>query len=120
MRSKWIEHKGKKIFYQDFSALFFNVQAVKDELAAVQEIVLKEPMNSVLVLSNFKDTEISATLMSALNDASARTKDHVQKTAVVGVTGFKRTLGDMLSRLTGQPLKYFAYEEEAKDWLAED
>ncbi len=120
MRSKWIEHKGKKIFYQDFSALFFNAQAVKDELAAVQEIVLKEPMDSVLVLSNFKDTDIGTNLMNDLNEASAKTKDHVHKTAVVGVTGFKRTLGDMLSRLTGQPLKYFAYEEEAKDWLVQD
>jgi hypothetical protein len=120
MRSKWIEYKGKKIFYQDFSALFFNAQAVKDELAAVQEIVLKEPLNSVRVLSNFKDTEIGAHLMNALNEASAKTKDHVRKTAVIGVAGLKRTLGDMLSRLTGQPLKYFEYEDEAKDWLVQD
>ncbi|MGA7193265.1 MAG: STAS/SEC14 domain-containing protein [Anaerolineales bacterium] len=120
MRSKWIEHQGKKIFYQDFSALFFNADAVKNELNAVQEVVLKEPENSVLVLSNFKDTQIGANLMSVLNDASAKTKDHVRKTAVVGVAGFKRTLGDMLTRLTGQQLKYFEYEEEAKNWLVQD
>jgi len=120
MRSKWIEHKGKKIFYQDFSALFYNAGAVKEELNAVQEVVLKEPMNSVLVLSSFKDTQIGSNLMSVLNDASAKTKDHVRKTAVLGVTGFRRTLGDMLTRLTGQQLKYFEYEEEAKNWLVQD
>ncbi len=120
MRSKWIEHKGKKIFYQDFSALFYNANAVKDELKAVQEIVLKEPINSVLVLSNFKDTQIGADLISVLNEASAKTKKHVRKTAVLGVAGFKRTLGDMLTRLTGQQLKYFEYEEEAKNWLVQD
>ncbi len=120
MKSKWIEHNGRKIFYQDFSTLFFNAQAVRNELDAVQEVVLKEPKNSVRVLSNFKDTEIGSNLMSALNEASARTKDHVRRTAVVGVTGFKRTLGDMLSRLTGQPLKYFESEEEAKNWLTQD
>ena len=120
MRSKWIEHKGKKILYQDFSALFFNAEAVKKELASVQEIVLNEPMNSVLVLSNFKDTEVGPKLMSVLNEASAKTKDHVRKNDVCGVTGFKRTLGDMLVRTTGQPLKYFDHEEEAKDWLAQD
>ena len=120
MRSKWIEHKGKKIFYQDFSALFYNADAVKEELNAVQEVVLKEPMNSVLVLSSFKDTQIGSNLMSVLNDASAKTKDHVRKTAVLGVTGFRRTLGDMLTRLTGQQLKYFEYEEEAKNWLVQD
>lgn len=120
MKSKWIEHNGKKIFYQDFSALFYNAQAVKDELAAVQEVVLKEPENSVLVISNFKDTQIGADLMGTLNEASEKTKNHVRKTAVLGVTGFKRTLGDMLSRLTGQSLKYFEHEEEAKNWLTED
>lgn len=120
MKSKWIDYNGKKIFYQDFSGLFYNTQAVKDELTAVQEFVLKEPLNSVLVISNFKDTQIGADLMGALNDASARTKDHVHKTAVIGVGGFKRTLGDMLSRLTGQPLKYFESEEEAKNWLAQE
>jgi hypothetical protein len=120
MKSKWIEHQGKKIFYQDFSALFYNSAAVKEELKAVQEVVLKEPENSVLVLSTFKDTQIGADLMSNLNQASERTKDHVRKTAVLGVTGFKRTLGDMLSKLTGQSLKYFEYEEEAKNWLVQD
>ncbi len=120
MKSKWIEYQGKKILYQDFSALFYNSAAVKEELKAVQEIVLKEPMNSVLVISNFKDTQIGADLMSDLNEASAKTKDHVHKTAVLGVTGFKRALGDMLSRLTGQPLKYFENEEEAKNWLVQD
>ncbi len=120
MKSKWIEYNGKKIFYQDFTNLFYNAQAVKDELTAVQEVVLKEPTNSVLVMSNFKDTQVGADLMGALNDASTKTKDHVRKTAVLGVSGFKRTLGDMLSRLTGQPLKYFEYEEEAKNWLIQD
>ncbi len=120
MRSKWIEHQGKKIFYQDFSAQFYNSASVKEELKAVQEVVLNEPVNSVLVLSNFKDTQIGADLMSELNDASAKTKDHVRKTAVLGVSGFKRTLGDMLTRLTGQQLKYFDIEEEAKNWLAQD
>ena len=120
MKSKWIEHKGKKILYQDFSNLFYNTQAVKDELAAVEEIVVKEKPNSVLVISNFKDTQVGADLMNVLNEASAKTKDHVHKTAVLGVSGFKRTLGDMLSRLTGQQLKYFEHEEEAKDWLIQD
>jgi hypothetical protein len=119
MKSKWIEYKGKRILYQDFSALFYNAQAVKDELTAVQELVLKEPKRSVRVLSNFKDTQVGAELMSALNEASTKTKDHIRKTAVMGVTGFKRTMGDLLSRLTGQPLKYFEFEEDAKDWLIE-
>ena len=117
MRSIWIEHKGKKIFYQNFSKLFYNSEALKAELNEVQEIVVKEPMDSVLVLTDLRDTQIGTDVLSAMNAASARTKSHVHKTAVIGVTGIKRTLGDMLSRTTGQPLMYFDDEIKAKEWL---
>mgnify|MGYP001163340670 CR=1 FL=1 len=120
MKSRWIEHKGKKILYQDFSNNFFNEKAVMEELKAVQEIVLGEPDKSVLVLSNFSNTEITTTLMPILNESSSKTQAHVRKTAVLGVTGIKRALGDLLSRITGQELMYFTNELEAKDWLAKD
>jgi hypothetical protein len=120
MKSTWLEYNGKKILYQDFSNLFFNTNAVKEELEQVEAIVLAEPKNSVLVISNFTNTEISSQLMPTLNNASKVTKSHVLKTAVIGVTGMKRTLGDLLSRITGQPLMYFTNEVEAKDWLIKE
>ena len=120
MRSTWIEHKGKKIFYQDFSKNFYNSAAVKTELAEVQKIVVSEPVNSVRVLSDFRDTTVGTDLLSAMNTASAATKAHVHKTAVLGVTGMKRKLADLLTALTGQPLKYFDDMEAAKNWLIED
>ncbi|MBP6179111.1 MAG: hypothetical protein KA473_03200 [Anaerolineales bacterium] len=120
MRSKWIEHNGKRIFYQDFSNLFYNGSAVKKELDEVQEIVLAEPEGSVLVLSNFSNTEITSELMPVLNEASRVTKSRVLKTATVGVTGVKRALGDLLSRMTGQAIMYFNNELEAKEWLTQD
>jgi hypothetical protein len=120
MRSNWIEYKGKKILYQDFSKNFYNSAAVKAELAEVQAIVMSQPLNSVRVLSDFRDTNVGSDLLSAMNTASAATKTYVQKTAVLGVTGMKRKLADLLTALTGQPLKYFDDLESAKRWLAED
>ena len=120
MRSTWIEHKGKRIFFQDFSQNFYNSAAVKSELDEVQKIVIAEPQNSVLVLSDFRDTAIAGDLISAMNEASKATKAHIRKTAVLGVTGVKRQLADLLTKLTGQPLKYFDDIEAAKNWLVED
>lgn len=120
MRSNWIEHKGKKIFFQDFSKHFYNSAAVKAELREVQSVVMSQPLNSVRVLSDFRDTNVGSDLLSAMNSASAATKAHVNKTAVLGVSGMKRKLADLLTALTGQPLKYFDNIEAAKDWLAED
>ncbi|MCL4269444.1 MAG: hypothetical protein KJZ72_07860 [Anaerolineales bacterium] len=120
MKSKWIEYNGKNIFYQDFSNNFFNEKAVAEELSQVQEIVMSQPENSVLVISNFSNTELTASLMPILNESSSKTKAHVRKTAVLGVSGIKRALGDLLSRITGQELMYFNSEAEAKEWLTKE
>ncbi len=120
MRSEWIEHKGKKIFYQNFSKNFYNSAVVKAELAEVQKVVMSQPLGSTLVLSDFRDTNVGSDLLSAMNAASSATKAYVRKTAVLGVTGMKRRLADLLTAITGQPLKYFDDIESARDWLAED
>ena len=120
MRSVWIEYKGKRIFYQDFSKNFYNAPAVKAELVEVQKVVTAEPKDSVLVLSDFRDTNVGSELLSSMNAASAATKAYVHKTAVLGVTGMKRKLADLLTALTGQSLKYFDEAEAAKSWLVEE
>jgi hypothetical protein len=120
MRSYWLEYQGRKIFYQDFSRQFYNSAAVRAELESVEEIVIAEPLDSVLVLTDMRDTSVGADLLPAMNAASSATKAHVHKTAVLGVTGMKRRLADLLSSLTGQPLQYFDDIEAAKDWLVED
>ena len=120
MHSKWIEHKGKKIFYQDFSRQFYDSTAVKTELEEVQKVVLSQPEDSVLVLSDFRDTTVGSDLLASMNAASNATKGYVHKTAVLGVSGMKRKLADLLTALTGQPLKYFDDIEAAKDWLVQD
>jgi hypothetical protein len=118
MRSKWIEYKGKRIFYQDFSKLHYNSAAVKAELAEAQQIVTGQPLGSVLVLSDFRDTNVGSNLLPSMNAASAATKAYVRRTAVLGVSGIKRKLADILTALTGQPLKYFDDLESAQHWLA--
>jgi hypothetical protein len=120
MRSKWIEYQEHKIFFQDFSKLFYNSAAVKAELEEVQKIVLSMPTNSVLILTDMRDTNVGRELLPAMNAASAATKDHVKKTAVLGVNGVKRKLADLLTALTGQQLKYFDDVESAKSWLVQE
>ncbi len=120
MHSIWIEHKGKRIFYQDFSKNFYNAPAVRAELTEAQKVVVAEPKDSVLVLSDFRDTNVGSELLSSMNEASTATKAHVHKTAVLGVTGMKRKLADLLTALTGQSLKYFDDMEVAKNWLVEE
>jgi heme oxygenase len=120
MKSTWIEFNGRKIFYQDFSKNFYNSAAVKAELEEVQKVVKAQALDSVLVLTDMRDTNVGSDLLPVMNAASAATKAHVRKTAVLGVTGMKRKLADLLTALTGQPLKYFDDMEAAKRWLVEE
>jgi hypothetical protein len=120
MRSKWLTHKNKQILYQDFSGYsFLDMEPLKQELADVQAIVIQAPQNSVLVLTDFRQTRVGKDLMDLLTASSSVTKAHIKKTAVLGVTGTKRILADMLIRLTGQQLSFFDQEEAAKDWLVQ-
>ena len=120
MCSKWIEHNGKRIFFQDFANHFYNTEAVKKELEEVQVTVKAEPLNLVLVLSDFRNTNIGRELLPIMNAASSETKAYVKRTAVLGVTGVKRSLADMLCQLAGQEMNYFDEEIQAKDWLVMD
>ena len=121
MRSKWLEHKGKKIFCQDFSGFDIgHSEGVLAELEAVQSEVVKHPLNSVLVLADFRETAVGRDLLQAMTQSSNLTKAHVRKTAVLGITGTKRFFANLLMNVTGQNLVLFEDEEKAKDWLAQD
>jgi hypothetical protein len=90
MRSKWITDKGNKIFYQDFSGQnLLNSDVVKKELEEVQAVVLSEPPASMLVLSDFRDTQVGKDLIDLMIVSSRLTKSHIKKTAVLA--GCRRT-----------------------------
>jgi hypothetical protein len=121
MRSQWITHAGRQILMQDFANHYLNdTQAVKDELAAVQKIVIQQAENSVRVLADFRNTQINRELLDLLVESSDLTKTHVRKTAVLGVVGTKRIVAEMLMKFTGQPLTFFEDVEQAKDWLVKE
>lgn len=120
MRSTWISHKGQQIFLQDFSKHgLLDIDAVKEELLLVEKIVIQHPENSLLVLADFRDTQIGKDLMDLMVASSGKTKGHIKKTAVMGIFGTKRILADALIRFTGQQLTFFDDVEKAKDWLVE-
>ena len=120
MRSKWITYKDHQIFYQDFSGQdLLNSEIIKKELEEVQAVVLNEPPASMLVLSDFRETQVGKDLIDLMVVSSRLTKSHIKKTAVVGITGTKRFVANMLVGLTGQQLTLFDTVEQAKEWLVQ-
>jgi hypothetical protein len=118
MRSKWVTYKDHKIFYQDFSGHdLLESEAVKKELEEVQAVVMREPPASMLVLSDFRETQVGKDLIDLMVASSSATKSHIKKTAVVGITGAKRFVANMLISVTGQQLSLFDNIEQAEEWL---
>ncbi len=118
MRSRWITHNGRQIFYQDFSGHdSIAPEAARQELAEVQAVVLQSPPDSLLVLADFRGTKVGKDLMDLLITSSRITNACVKKTAVLGATGPKRILASMLIVLTGQKLSLFDTLEQALEWL---
>ena len=83
----------------------------------VQNVVLQEAPDSMLVLADFRNTQVGKDLMDLLTASSRITQVHIKKTAVIGVTGPKRILASMITSLTGQPFSLFDTPEHAQEWL---
>lgn len=115
-RIQFIEHKGKRILYLNFSNLE-PVQAIQmiDEIAVVER---KEPLGSVLALNNCENLHFNVSVMSALNKDVKENSERYKATANLGVTGLVKVMFDTASKLTKQELKCFSKKEEALDWLA--
>jgi hypothetical protein len=85
-----VTHKGKKVFYADYSHM--NAEELKTEVASVESIICLMPKSSVLSLADVRGAYGTADTMSILKGITAKTKFHVQKRAVIGVTGVQKIL----------------------------
>ena len=120
MKSRWITHQGKRIFYCDYSGFRDDLDALRSENAGVAAELTSQPQGSVLELVDVRGTVGSKEAVSLIKASASRTKPHIRKTAVLGVEGVVKVLAQAVSRVSGLGLTYFATEEEAKDWLASD
>jgi hypothetical protein len=118
MRSKWIEHKGKRIILADYSGFRADLPGLKSEVENASDLTMREPLNSVLSLVDVTDTSGTPEVMDYLKTAAARTKPYVRKMAVVGVQGYKKILLRAVIAVTGQAIQPCDTIEEAKEWLA--
>lgn len=114
-RMKWVKHSNKKILYQDYTNLDGDEIAELIPIFTYLELQYKEIDR--LQLLNFTNSYASKPALNALSEAARVTKHLYTKTAVLGITGVKKILLNMLNRITSIGAKAFATEEKAKNWL---
>lgn len=118
MKSHQMIHEGEKIFYADYSHL--NPEELKAEAASVEQVLRLMPKNSVLVLADVRGTYGTTDTMNIFKGTTAKTKLHVHKRAVVGITGVQKILLKALNQFSGQETVAFDSIDKALDWLAKD
>jgi replicative superfamily II helicase len=120
MRSKWITHKGERIFFTDLSGLGRHPDAFREELMEAETEARQQPEGSLLVLTDVRDTVLSSEVMDFAKESSARMAKYIRKEAIIGVAGIRQVLLDAVSRFSGQQFAAFDDIEAAKDWLVSE
>ncbi len=114
-RTKWIDYKGKEILLDDYT----NLQG--EELVETIEVLTNHLMNSgkkeILLLIDLNNSYTNKEVVNAFTEAGKRVRPVVKRTAVLGITGVKKILLNVVNKLSSIDANPFSTEEDAKDWL---
>ena len=121
MKSRWVEHKGKRIFISDYSNFGTSANALQNEADAVIATFTKEPINSALSITNVEGTRATTQILQILLDVLPHTNKVTMKRTVVGADGLRWTFVEAFNKLAGSaPFKLFNSLEEAMDWIVQE
>ena len=115
---KFIEHKGKKILYEDYSES--NPDEIVKLLEEAKKIIHAQPEGSVIALVNVKNTKFDRVVTNAMKEFVKSNTPYIKVSAVYGMEGLMDVIFRGIVAFTGRKnLKVFNDVEEAKDFLAE-
>ncbi len=120
MKSKWITHKGERLFYSNYSNFGDDLDALAEEVRAADSVVCDQPKDSARVIVDVRGTTGTREAMDVFKQSSKRTQAHIHKMALLGISGVRKVLYQAVMRFSGQKnSKPFDDIEAAKEWLVE-
>lgn len=118
MKSHWMEHQGKRIFYADYSGFGDDHASLHDEVEQAVSAIALEPLKSVLVLVNFEGSEPTFANLNVMRRLVPRSNRSVIRRALLGLSGASRFFITTFSNVTGgTPVVAFDSREKALEWL---
>jgi hypothetical protein len=120
VKSRWEMHKGVRIYHFDLSGFGLDDAGVIKEVDEADAVLMAEPQDSVLILNDVRDSVGSMKVVQHLQVSAERSSPYIRKAAVVGVTGSKLILLQVVNRFSKHPIIAFEDVERAKDWLVKD
>ncbi|RPH58214.1 MAG: hypothetical protein EHM81_10400 [Chloroflexi bacterium] len=120
MKSHWVEHQGKRVFIADFSGFGDDSNAVQKECDEIVAELKKEPLKSVLSISNATGTNANVHTVRVLKRILAASNPFINKRATVGVKGGRRFILAVFNEVASVPLEPFDTMLQALDWIVKD
>ena len=115
-RTRFIEHKGKRVLLLDYAGVRDPAEAVQSVHRSI-EFIATQPKNSLLVMTVVRDARYNAAVLQAMKELAAHNAPYVKASAVVGMSGLHRVAYQAVLVFSKRNIKTFDSEAEALDWL---
>ena len=111
-----IDYKGKTILYLDFTNMK-NVDEIKKLEDDGVEYMRKQPLHSVLTLTNMENMFFNNELKKYFEEKVKGNAPFVKSGAVIGLTGLISIMYNAFVSITGRNIKSFKSKDEALEYL---
>lgn len=115
-RNKLITHKGKSIYYMDFSNLK-SEKEITDLINTSKMFIRTQPISSVLTMTNISNMHFSNEIKELFSSFVKGNKPYVKAGTVVGISGLQSILYNAIMKMTGRNIKAMNSVDAAKEWL---
>jgi hypothetical protein len=114
-----IFHKGKKIYYSDWT----NLKTTETALPVMNEtsdFIVNLGQTNLLEIIDAKGSFATPEVLKILKEINNKVKKYSKKKAFVGLSSAQRVLLNTINMFSGTQIHGFDDVEEAKDWLVKD
>lgn len=118
-RTRFIDHKGKRILLLDYTGLGASPEQLQEEIARTRKLIGTQQPGSLLTLTDVRGSKITAGNVRLMQELVRHNAPFVKWGAViVGLTGVYLTAFRAIQVVTRRRnLNAFNDLEEGKDWL---
>ena len=117
-RVRFITHRGMRVLLIDHSGS--TTEEMRQTMDEVEYVVASEPLNSLLILSDFTSTQFDKALADRMKVVAAKDRPHVRRAALVGGESIPDVYFHNLESFSARHFPKFKTREEALDWLTAD
>jgi hypothetical protein len=119
-RIQWIEHRGKRILFCDYSNIHDEEEFVRAIVETETEVLKQAPGTLILMLIDVTDSHITSTVTGRARELAAAARKRgipSSPTAIVGVSGPAQKAVVMAMQFLRPDLRTAESVTAAKDWL---